>query len=203
MYAIEDGSFLITLARQTIERYLESGEFVSEPQDTPEKLREKAGVFVTLQTYPTKALRGCIGYPEPVLPLVEATIKAAISSATGDPRFPSLLRDELDKTLIEVSILTPSELIQVSSPKDYLTEIEIGKHGLIAEKGFNRGLLLPQVPVDEGWGIEEFLSHTCVKAGLLPDSWYDEDTKIHRFSGIVFSEVEPGGEVVERSLKER
>ncbi len=201
MYSLGEGKYLIGLARRAIEVYLREGRKLSPPEDAPEKLMEKAGVFVTLESYPAHELRGCIGYPEPVYPLVEATIKAAIAAATQDPRFYPLSLRELEHCTVEVSILTKPELMEVRSPREYPEKIEVGKHGLIVERGFARGLLLPQVPVDERWSTEEFLSHTCVKAGLMPDCWLDEETKIYRFEGIVFAEVSPKGEVVERSLK--
>jgi uncharacterized protein (TIGR00296 family) len=200
MYTIEDGAFLIKLARETIEKLLHSGGAISLPEDAPEKLKENAGVFVTLETYPEHDLRGCIGYPEPSLPLLEATVKAAVSAAREDPRFPPLLEGELENTLIEVTVLTPPELIEIKSPRDYLDNIEIGRDGLIVEKGFHRGLLLPQVPVDQNWSREDFLSHACIKAGLMGDCWLDGDTKVYKFSGIVFTEVEPLGEVKERDI---
>lgn len=199
MYGIEDGEYLVKLARKTIEGYLRDGR-IPEAEEVPEKLKEKAGVFVTLETYPKKDLRGCIGYPEPVMPLVEALRRAAISAATNDPRFPPLLPEELESIIIEVSILSQPELIK-TPPKEYPKEIVIGKHGLIAEHGFNRGLLLPQVAFDENWSEEDFLSHTCMKARLLPDAWLQVETKIYRFAGIVFAELSPNGKVVERKLR--
>ncbi len=201
MYDKEDGFFLIKLSRRAMEEYLAARKRIAIPKDTPARLRDNAGVFVTIETYPAKALRGCIGYPEPVMPLAEATIRAAISAATEDPRFPPLHSKELADTLVEVSILTRPEFMRISSPREYLDKIEIGRHGLIAEKGPYRGLLLPQVAVDQGWDVEEFLSHTCMKAGLLPDSWYDDGVAISRFEGRVFAEIEPIGEIEERRLK--
>ncbi len=201
MYTLEDGKYLVKLARQAIEVYLHERRELPVPGDAPEKLKEKAGVFVTLETYPMHELRGCIGYPEPVYPLVEATIKAAIAAATQDPRFYPVSLKELGHCTIEVSVLTKPELLKVDSPKEYPEKVEVGRHGLIVERGLARGLLLPQVPVDEGWTSEEFLSHTCMKAGLMPDCWLDEETKIYTFEGIVFAETSPKGEVVERSLK--
>jgi hypothetical protein len=200
-YSLDDGVFLVRLARKAISEYLSRRKTINPPEDTPKKLKSKAGVFVTLETYPAKDLRGCIGYPEPLMPLVEATIKSAISAATQDPRFPPVLENEMKRILVEVSILTPPKLIEVDSPKEYLSKIEIGRDGLIVERGFHRGLLLPQVPVDEGWDREEFLSHTCMKAGLMPDSWYDKGTKVYKFEGIVFAETEPEGKVVQRVLR--
>ncbi|MBI5253535.1 MAG: TIGR00296 family protein, partial [Euryarchaeota archaeon] len=99
MYSLEDGAFLVKLARSAIEKYLNEGKLTVPPKNAPEKVKEKAGVFVTLETYPKKDLRGCIGYPEPVMPLVEATTRAAVSAAVQDPRFPPVLRGELESTL--------------------------------------------------------------------------------------------------------
>jgi uncharacterized protein (TIGR00296 family) len=90
----------------------------------------------------------------------------------------------------------------VSKPKEYVKEVVIGRDGLIVETSYTKGLLLPQVPVEWKWKVDEFLSHTCMKAGLLPDCWLKEDTKIYKFSAEIFVEVEPKGEVVEKRLKE-
>ena len=135
----------------------------------------------------------------PVMSLEEAIIEGA-TSATHDPRFPPLSKDELENIIIEVTILSPPEKIDVENPEEYLKKIQIGRDGLIVEQGFYKGLLLPQVPVEQGWDKEEFLSHTCMKAGLLPDAWFDKSTKISRFSGQVFTEVEPKGEIKEKKL---
>ncbi len=88
-----------------------------------------------------------------------------------------MLVKELDDIVIEVTVLSPPEIIKVSKPEDYLKDIVIGRDGLIVEQGFYKGLLLPQVPVEQGWDKEEFLSHTCIKAGLMPDAWFDKQTK--------------------------
>ncbi len=200
MYTIEDGTFLVKLARRTIETYLFEGTVIPVPE-VSRKLKEKTGVFVTLETYPEKNLRGCIGHIEPSYPLVDGTIEMAISAAVKDPRFPPVTQGEMEKIIVEVTILTPPVLIKIKSPKEYPDKIEIGRDGLIVEKGFYRGLLLPQVPVESGWSKEDFLSHTCIKAGLMADCWFDEDTKIYKFSGLVFTEETPGGKVVEKRLK--
>ena len=119
---------------------------------------------------------------------------------TRDPRFLPLVEGELDKIIIEVTVLTKPELIEVNRPKEYLSAIEIGRDGLIVEQGFYKGLLLPQVPVEQGWGKEEFLSNTCMKAGLLTDAWFDDQTKIYKFSGQIFTEIEPKGKIEEKNL---
>jgi hypothetical protein len=134
------------------------------------------------------------------MPLVEAVMDSAISSATADPRFPNVTLDELPEIEIEVSVLTPPEVIEVESPREYPKHVQIGKHGLIVEYGPYKGLLLPQVPVEWKWDVKEFLSQTCMKAGLTPDSWLREDVRISRFSAQVFAESGPRGPVKERAL---
>ena len=196
MYTVVEGKYLVRLARRTIEGYL-AGARRLEAKDPPAVLRERAGVFVTLNAYPARRLRGCIGYPEPVMPLLEATMRAAIAAATQDHRFPPLEEGELDETGIEVTVLTPPVPVQVE-PQDYPRQFEIGPHGLIIEQGPYRGLLLPQVAVEAGWGKEKFLDHTCVKAGLEPGAWRDPGTRLYTFAGRVFSEERPKGEVVEK-----
>jgi len=191
---IKKGEFLVRLARRAIESHLK-GEGISVKTDD-EELNERRGVFVTLNTYPEHELRGCIGFPEPILPLIQATVKSAISAATQDPRFPPVKLEELENIVVEVSVLTKPELIIVKNPREYLGKIEIGKHGLIVEKGFRRGLLLPQVPVEQGWDKEEFLCYTCMKAGLPPDCWFDEGTRLYRFSAEIFKEEIPKGRIV-------
>lgn len=197
MLKLADGRLLVKLARDAIEHHLRTGEKIPLPKASGE-LSEHRGVFVTLTK--GEELRGCIGYPLPIMPLLEATRDAAISSATSDPRFPPVELDELKKIKVEVSVLTPPELIKVKNPKEYLTQVEVGKHGLMVEQGGFSGLLLPQVPIEQGWDTEEFLSQTCMKAGFMPDCWLEKRTKISRFSAQIFSEETPGGKVRERSL---
>jgi uncharacterized protein (TIGR00296 family) len=159
---------------------------------------EKAGVFVTLTTYPEEDLRGCIGHPYPDSPLVQALIDSSVSACSKDPRFPPVEKEELRKIVIEVTILTPPEVIHVSKPVEYSQHVEVGKHGLIVRKGWYQGLLLPQVPGDYGWDAEEFLSQTCRKAGLPLSAWIDKDTQVFRFEGIIFGEQTPRGDIVRK-----
>jgi uncharacterized protein (TIGR00296 family) len=200
----EEGKFLVNLARTTVKNYLETGETPKPPQTTPEKLYQNCGVFVTINKTRsgTTQLRGCIGLPYPTNPLVEAVIEAAISAATQDPRFKPLTPKELDSVVFEVSVLTPPEPVTVDNPEDYIKQIKVGEHGLIVEKGYRKGLLLPQVPVEWNWCEEEFLCQCSVKAGLPPDSWLMKSAKIYRFSAIVFEEEEPFGKVKRKKLTE-
>jgi uncharacterized protein (TIGR00296 family) len=195
--SLEEGKFLISLARNTVKEYLATGRTVKAPASTPEKLFERCGVFVTINRLENgaKKLRGCIGYPYPTSPLVEAVIDSAVNAATRDPRFYPLSSGELGNVVFEVSVLTPPEPVEVGNPKEYLAKIKVGEDGLIVEKGGYKGLLLPQVPAEWEWCEEEFLCQCCVKAGLPPDSWLTKGTKIFKFQAIVFEEETPEGEV--------
>jgi uncharacterized protein (TIGR00296 family) len=195
--SLEEGKFLIQLARNAVKEQLEKRKTIQPPKETPKKLFEQCGVFVTINSVRNgdKELRGCIGYPYPTSPLVEAVIDSAINAATQDPRFYPLSLDELSKVVFEVSVLTPPEPVEVKNPKEYLSKIKVGEDGLIVEKGYYRGLLLPQVPVELGWCEEEFLCQCCVKAGLPLDSWLTKGTKIYKFKAIIFEEETPMGEV--------
>ena len=197
MITPEEGELLVKLARKTIETCIRSGGKPKAPEVSGE-LREPRGVFVTL----TKggALRGCIGHPIPTMPLINAVVDTAISSATADPRFPRVAEEELPELEVEVSVLTLPELIEVKNPREYPNHVEIGKHGLVMERGINRGLLLPQVPIEWKWNAEEYLSQTCVKAGMAPDCWLEGGVRISRFEAQVFAEKKPGGPVEERPL---
>jgi len=145
-------------------------------------------------------LRGCIGFPYPVKRLDEAIIDSAISAAVRDPRFPPLNRGELNEITVEVTVLTPPENID-SRPVERPKHIKIGQDGLMIKKGVFSGLLLPQVAVEHNFDEEEFLTQTCLKAGLPPDCWLDEDTEVYVFRGQIFEETEPYGGVVEKDLK--
>jgi uncharacterized protein (TIGR00296 family) len=198
----EEGKFLIKLARNTVETFLKTRKTLKPPKDTPQKLYEKCGVFVTISTleHGEKNLRGCIGYPYPTSPLVEAVIDSAINASTQDPRFPSMTLNELGDVVFEVSVLTPPEQVNVDNPKEYVKQIKVGQDGLIIEKGYNRGLLLPQVPVEWQWCEEEFLCQCCMKAGLSPDSWLTKGTKIFKFTAIIFEEQAPNAEIKRLTL---
>jgi uncharacterized protein (TIGR00296 family) len=194
---LEEGKFLVNLARQTVTEYLKYGKILQVPEGVSPKLVEKSGVFVTLNSFheDAKRLRGCIGLPYPTTPLVQAVIEAALSAAMRDPRFPPVVLEELDQLVFEVSVLTPPELVEVEKPADYLSKIKVGQDGLIVEKSYCKGLLLPQVPVEWNWKAEEFLCQCSMKAGLPPDSWLLKDTKIYKFSSVIAQEITPNGDI--------
>ncbi len=197
MFSEEDGELAVKTAREVIEAKVKGG---STPEiDLPDKFDREMGVFVTLNRHPSEELRGCIGYPEPVYKLKKAVVKAA-RNATEDPRFPPMGEDELGQMIVEVTLLTPPEEIQVDERSKLPDKIVCGEDGLIISRGMNKGLLLPQVPVEQGWDEEQFLAHTCRKAGLPPDSWKDESCTIQKFQGQIFREKAPNGDIEERQI---
>lgn len=199
MLTKEEGRLAVVLAREAIESYLKEGRRI-EPSGLPKVFEEKRGVFVTLHRVGDgKELRGCIGFPYPIHPLKEAIVEAAISAAISDPRFPPVSASELEHIVVELTVLTEPTPVRCS-PRELPEHIEIGKHGLMVRYGPHQGLLLPQVAPEHGMDEVEFLCHTCLKAGLSPDMWLDERTEVCTFEGQIFEEVEPGGDVVEKSV---
>jgi len=149
--------------------------------DNLDRLPNATGAFVTLKR--DGQLRGCIGTLECRRPLVEEIARVAVSAAREDPRFHPLRAEELDGLGVEVSVLGPLEEID---PLDS-GAFAIGRHGLVVEQGRRRGLLLPQVATERGWDREQFLLHTCAKAGLAPDCWRRGAT-VYRFAADVFGD---------------
>ncbi len=175
----------IRLAHQAIDNAVKTGQKTKPPDDLPAVFNELGGVFVTLHT---TLLRGCVGHPYPDQKIKDALIDAAISAALYDYRFPALTVDELPNLKVELTLLTqPQKITDIDC-------IIIGKHGLIAKKGHRQGLLLPQVATEYGWTREEFIDQTYVKAGLMPG---EPDVELFEFEGQVFSEMRPGGEIIE------
>ena len=180
----EEGSIAVILARSALEE-LYFGRSGNCPDPLPEVFSEPRGVFVTLEQ--AGDLRGCIGYPYPVMPLSQAVQHAAIAAATEDPRFLPVRPEELEQIDLEVTVLTvPVPL--TCSPETRPSAVRVGTHGLIVASGMARGLLLPQVATEYGWDAQEFLDHTCQKAGLPPGCWQKERTEVLIFEGQVFSE---------------
>ncbi len=196
----EDGKTAVHLARDAIETYLRTGEMIdgSEMQ-LPSIFDEPRGVFVTLNK--SGELRGCIGHPYADSPLKHAITDSAISAGFRDPRFPPVRIDEMTFVTVEVTVLTQPRQMDVE-PEDLPSSIEIGRHGLIVKSGYRQGLLLPQVAPENKMDEVEFLSHTCLKAGLPPDAW-SEGAEVYCFEGQIFSEKEPNGEVFEKDIKEK
>lgn len=176
----EEKKLLLKIARESILSYLKMGEVTK--IEVPENLKAPGAAFVTLKSH--GRLRGCIGHTVAVKPLHETVSYCGIQAAVNDPRFEPVRVDELDDLEIEISVLTP--LQEVSS----LDEIEVGRDGLLISRGRYRGLLLPQVPTEQGWNKAQFLAHTCRKAGLPVDAYKSPDVTIQKFQAVIFSESE-------------
>jgi AmmeMemoRadiSam system protein A len=170
---------LLRFARETIATHLAGS---NPPPVEALGLNEVfVGVFVSLHV--DQLLRGCIGYVEGLRPLPEVVQETAIAAALRDPRFEPLEAEELDRVEIEISILSPLRKIET------LSEIELGRHGLMIRFDKQQGLLLPQVAVHNNWDTETFLAHVCLKAGLSPGAWKEQNKEIYVFEAEVFSDV--------------
>jgi len=188
-----DGKELVIMARTVVTELLTNNSKISDSK-FDSKFDFKSGVFVTLNK--KNSLRGCIGYPIPIKRLSNGLIDAAIAAATEDPRFPPVNPNELDDITFEITVLTPPIEIKVNNPQEYLSIIKVGRDGMIVESSFTSGLLLPQVAKEYDWNVEEFLCHTCEKAGLDKNAWKISSTKISKFEGVIFKEELPHGDIV-------
>ncbi len=204
MLSAEEGEVAVRLAR----RALEHGLAPSPPADPtafaaaeslPGVFAEPRGVFVTLKRHPDGALRGCIGYPLPVLPLRSAIAGAAVAAAVEDFRFRPVRAADLSRITVEVSVLTVPVPIRFTTPAEAIRAVSVGRDGLIVEGFGSSGLLLPQVAPEQGWSAEELLDGTCEKAGLPPRAWRDPRVQVRRFEAEIFRERTPAGEVVRES----
>jgi hypothetical protein len=170
---------LLAIARQAIEKSVREGKPDPEPPNDP-VLHERRGCFVTIRQ--KGDLRGCIGVFSSEKPLYREVAEMAASAATRDPRFHPMREEDLDDFTLEISVLSPLE--EAESPE----QIEVGVHGIYLERGYSRGVLLPQVATEYGWDRTTFLEQTCVKAGLPRDAWKANDTRLYIFSAEIFEE---------------
>ncbi|MDR2944390.1 MAG: TIGR00296 family protein [Methanosarcinales archaeon] len=188
-----EGVLAVKVARKAIENVLDGKDSDDDLPSVPIIFSENRGALVTLEK--EGDLRGCIGYPYPVLPLRKVLIQSAVAAAFEDPRFFPISKKDFLRTTVEVTTLTLPELLE-GAFTTYSSLIEIGKHGLMAEYGDRRGLLLPQSAADQGWDAVEFLCQTCIKAELTPMMW-KYGAKIYRFECQTYRETEPGGLIAE------
>ena len=193
----DDGILLVSTARKIVTEFIKNGRKITLDEELRSRFSFDAGIFVTLSV--KEDLRGCIGFPLP-RKLDDALPEAAIAAATQDPRFSPVQGSELDRITFEVTVLTPPVEIKVDDPLQLPSKIKVGRDGLIVKRGYNSGLLLPQVPLEYGWKEEAFLDHTCQKAGLPSGCWKEKQTKIFSFEGIIFSEEQPNGKIIRKKL---
>lgn len=180
------GQDLLKLARESICEEFNHAKIEIDDR-LKQKYSDKKGAFVTLTI--NGDLRGCIGMIEPVMPLWKAIYEMAKSAAFSDPRFPALTYEELGEIKIEISVLTIPTLLKAKKPEDYISQIKIGRDGLIIQQDRHKGLLLPQVFPE--WKVDALgaLEMTCEKAGLERDAWTQlEKTKIYTFQCEIIHE---------------
>ncbi len=182
-FTSEEKAELLRIAKESVTAVV-GGRKYEPPVPEGARLRQKAGAFVTLHLH--GELRGCIGLIEPHLPLYETVAEMAAKSAMADPRFESVTKSELADIEFEISVLSPLERVVNTG------DVVVGRHGVMIEKGYYRGLLLPQVATENGWDREQFLRYVCVKAGLHKEAYLDADSKISVFTAEVFGEESKG-----------
>jgi len=192
-FSDDDGKILVRMARSAVTEYLKNNIKIINEQFNS-KFNKNAGVFVTINKQ--NSLRGCIGYPLPIKKLSDGLIDSAIAAACEDHRFLPINLNELNDIIFEVTILSSPTRINVEKFEDYLSIIKLGRDGLIIENKQNTGLLLPQVPKEYGWSVEEFLNHASEKTGLEKNAWKNKYTMVSKFEGVIFKEEFPNGKVV-------
>ena len=171
---------LLKIARRSVEIAVREKKILPVPDNEPEALRNARGAFVTLKEHGD--LRGCIGYMSPVKPLVETVRDVAAYAALEDRRFRPVSESELPLLEYEISVLSPLHKV------DNINQIHVGEHGLLIREGNYEGVLLPQVPTEQGWNRDTFLEQVCVKAGLPEKAWKDDDADLFMFTALVFGE---------------
>ena len=174
----DDRHRLLAIARRALEARVRR-----EGHPAPEgggALDSPSGAFVSIHR--GDSLRGCLGRLEANWAIARVVAHLGRAVADSDPRFAPVTIEELHQLSIEISAVTPGREAQS------VQEIEIGRHGLIVERGARRGLLLPQVATEHAWDVETFLAHTCIKAALPCDAW-KHDARILLFEAEVFSDA--------------
>jgi len=179
MFSRDEREALMEIAKASVSAAV-NGEDYEPTAPASELLRRDGAAFVTLKE--NGDLRGCIGHIIATMPLFECVAEVARSAATQDYRFNPVTPDELALLTYEISVLTPPEPVEDPST------VQVGRDGLIVSRGRNRGLLLPQVPEEQGWNREQFLDGTCRKAGLPQGCWRDPQTRLERFHAVVWGE---------------
>ncbi len=190
-FSLDHRRTLLRIAHEAILSILEHRPFPAEPPLLT-RLSEPRGVFTTLylrgDRLPNdhgdrhRQLRGCVGYAMPIAPLYRAVAETARAAAFEDSRFLPVTKEEASRLEVSLSVLSPLFPIHPDA-------VEVGRHGLLISDGARRGLLLPQVPVENVWDRETFLEQTCRKAGLPPDAWRKHAT-IEAFTAEVFSDAD-------------
>lgn len=196
---LKQGRILVRISRDIVTTYLKKGrlkKIIGKRKDA----QKKRGVFLTTRIVDVE--KGVekpiisVGYPFPLRSLYKTVMDSAINTAIRIRLHSLANKFEIEELAFEVSVLTALKLVQVSKPTEYLQKIRIGHDGLMINRGFLGGLLLPQVPLKERWKVEDFLSECCMRTGLTPDSWLTKNVDIYTFQTETFKENEPNGKIV-------
>ena len=179
MLSKAEAAKLLKIARNAITHQILNETYNLKPREE-RSINIHSGCFVTIKQ--NGNLRGCIGNFQSQQPLYQEVATMAVAAASQDPRFPPMNTDDLGNFNLEITILSPLEKIEDTD------KIEVGTHGIYIIKGFNRGVLLPQVATEYGWDKKTFLQQTCIKAGLPDNSWQHQETEIYIFSGQIIHE---------------
>jgi AmmeMemoRadiSam system protein A len=182
MFAPADQRQLLAIARRALEARVRGHR--DPALEGGGALDARCGAFVSIHRH--HELRGCLGRLETDWAVARVVAHLGRAVADSDPRFAPVTPDELAALTIEISVLTPERDVRS------VGDIEVGRHGLIVERGRHRGLLLPQVATERGWDVETFLAHTCLKAGVPADAW-QHDARILSFEAEVFGERDVDG----------
>jgi uncharacterized protein len=197
-YSLQEGEELVRTARYVVESFASSVRFSRWiAEERLARYTPRHGVFVTIEHYPTRTLRGCIGFPTALKPMKELLVDAAISAASEDPRFVPVSHMELEHIVVEVNVLSEPVRIASRSPEGIKRQIKVGRDGLIIRHGYDGGLLLPIVAIENKWKTEEFLEQVCIKAGFPPNRWKGPGVTLEKFTSQVFRERSPRGRVEE------
>ncbi len=200
-YDLDDGTRLVKAARNSIELFISNPHFRKDVvKRSVEDLDRSHGIFVILLHYPTRELRGCIGFPRPVGAIGELVVDAAVAAAFEDSRFVSVSRHELEDLIVEVAILSDMTKVGGGEGKR-LSEIKIGRDGLMVEYGLRMGILLPSIAVENVWNKKRFMEEACEKAALPRNYWMQPNVKLYRFESQMFVEETPNGRIVEATCE--
>lgn len=175
----EEKKVLLNTAHEAVEFFLENNTYIKiNLNKYSQALNEKCGAFVSI--YLDSELRGCIGrFKSGENHLVEIVSECAVSAAFFDNRFPSIVKEEVQKMIVEISVLTPL------MPLESLDNFVLGKHGIYIKKGYHTGTFLPQVATKTNWTKEEFISHCSEnKAGLGWNGW--KTAELYTYEAIIF-----------------
>jgi uncharacterized protein (TIGR00296 family) len=181
-----EGKILVDIAKAAIAAYLKEGVKIEIPEDIPAILKQKFGVFISLKKKEgndrDKSISS-IGYLLPFKTAAEAIVDSAMAAAIRARLYGI---ESIDDVNVEVTIINSIEPLQVHQRVTLPEYIKLGEDGILIERGFQRALYLPQIAIERGWDSLDFLSECCMKAGLMPDAWLDEDTKLYKFKVKVF-----------------